>query len=270
MEKKQRLQQKPPYPIESVDNALRLLQLLRDGGGIRLTDAARELNIAPSTAHRLMAMLTYRGFALQDDHRQYVPGPALGVQAIGAPWLYDLKRLSNGPMENLASQLGETVNLVVRVGANIRFLATVEAHAVLRIGDRTGTVMPAAGASSGRALLAHEPEQRLQALFRGRAAQRAGSAMGDAEYQHLLHELDRTRHTGYALIREETEPGVGAVGVAILAPDNTPAAGLSVATPIGRLDAMLAPERLALLLRCRDDLAFIIATLHARSPEADR
>lgn len=253
------MQQKPPYPIESVDNALRLLQLLRDGGSVRLTDAAEELGIAPSTAHRLMAMLTYRGFALQDDHRRYVAGPALGTQAIGAPWLHDFKRLAMEHMERLSSQVGETVNLVVRVGANIRFLATVEAHALLRIGDRTGTVMPAAGASSGKALLAYESEQRLQSLFTGKTAQLAGSALSDAEYQHLLRELSQVRKTGYALSREETEPGVGAIGMAIFAADQVAVAGISVATPMGRLEAMLEPERLALMRACQEALNAVVA-----------
>ena len=43
---------KPTYSIEAVDNALQLLQLLRDVGSLRLKDAAAELGVAPSTAHR--------------------------------------------------------------------------------------------------------------------------------------------------------------------------------------------------------------------------
>ena len=38
-----------------------------------------ELGIAPSTAHRLLAMLVYRGFAVQDEKRMYHPGPAMGA-----------------------------------------------------------------------------------------------------------------------------------------------------------------------------------------------
>src|SRR5258708_33978546 len=67
--------EKPTYLVESVDNALRLLQMLRDLGVLRLTDAAQELGIAPSTAHRLRAMLVYRGFAVQHEKRGYHPGP---------------------------------------------------------------------------------------------------------------------------------------------------------------------------------------------------
>lgn len=259
--KKKLLQQRPPYAIESVDNALRLLQLLRDGGSIRLTDAAEELQVAASTAHRLMAMLVYRGFALQEDNRCYVAGPALGTRAIGAPWLHDLRRWAMGPMEILSDQLGETVNLVVRVGINIRFLATVESHAILRIGDRTGTVMPAIGASSGKALLAHESRERLESLYQGRSAQIAGAALDDTQFTTLLRELTSVRSLGYALSREGTEIGVGAVGMAVLGSHGMPLAGLSIATPISRLDATLSPDRLAHIFACRDEISALTTTL---------
>ncbi len=77
--KPQKAIQKPAYLLESVDNALRLLQMLRDVGAVRLNQAANELGIARSTAHRLLAMLVYRGFAVQDEKRIYHPGPAMGA-----------------------------------------------------------------------------------------------------------------------------------------------------------------------------------------------
>src|SRR5690554_7638432 len=83
--KKTTIQERPAYVVESVDNVLRLLQLLRDSGSLRVTDAAAELDIALSTAHRLFSMLVYRGFATQDEQRRYVPGPAMDAPAITAP-----------------------------------------------------------------------------------------------------------------------------------------------------------------------------------------
>ncbi|MBN9179024.1 MAG: helix-turn-helix domain-containing protein, partial [Microbacterium sp.] len=56
----------PQYPIESVDNALRLLILLGERTEVRLTDVSAELGVASSTAHRILAMLIWRGFARQD------------------------------------------------------------------------------------------------------------------------------------------------------------------------------------------------------------
>ncbi|WP_255311288.1 helix-turn-helix domain-containing protein, partial [Streptomyces viridosporus] len=51
--------------LESVDNALKLLLLLRRNGRLRLSEAADHLGVARSTAHRLLATLRGRGFAVQ-------------------------------------------------------------------------------------------------------------------------------------------------------------------------------------------------------------
>src|ERR1700737_5279003 len=68
----------PQYPIESVDKALKLLLLLGEQPEIRLSEATRYLGVASSTAHRLLAMLAYRGFVRQDPvSKAYLPGPAL-------------------------------------------------------------------------------------------------------------------------------------------------------------------------------------------------
>src|SRR5690606_1780001 len=124
--------------------------------GLRVTDAARELDIALSTAHRLFSMLVYRGFAVQNEQRRYVPGPAMDARAISAPWTRELRDLAAPEMEALSAELGETVNRMIRVGTDIRFLHTVEGGAVLRVGDRTGSVVPALQTSGGKMMLAHE------------------------------------------------------------------------------------------------------------------
>src|SRR4029453_19321716 len=159
------LQKKPPYPIEAVDNALQLLQLLRDDGSVRLKDAAEELGVAPSTAHRLLAMLIYRGFPVQDETRRYLPGPAMGVGPAGLNWTRLLRTLAQPHLELLAERLNETVNLMVRVGTKVRFLTTVEGSNILRVGDRQGSVMPASKASGGKAILAELDPEMVRKLF---------------------------------------------------------------------------------------------------------
>lgn len=74
------MKNRPAYAIESVDNALRVLQLLRDSGQVRVCDVAAEIGTARSTAHRLLAMLVYRDFAVQAEDRSYRPGPALSAK----------------------------------------------------------------------------------------------------------------------------------------------------------------------------------------------
>ncbi|SDX34395.1 transcriptional regulator, IclR family [Arthrobacter sp. cf158] len=228
------MQKRPTYSIEAVDNALQLLQLLRDGGALRLKDAAAELGVAPSTAHRLLAMLVYRGFAVQDENRRYVPGQAMGVGPAGLSWTRLLRDIAQPHMELLSAQLDETVNLMVRVGTKVRFLATVEGSNVLRIGDRQGTVMPADKTSGGKAMLAELEPSMIEQLFRSHNAEIGGDTIPDAGYPAFLRELDSIRGNGFAANFEGTEEGVSALGMALHNRDGHVVGALSVATPATR------------------------------------
>jgi DNA-binding IclR family transcriptional regulator len=228
------VQKRPTYSIEAVDNALQLLQLLRDGGALRLKDAAAELGVAPSTAHRLLAMLVYRGFAVQDENRRYVPGPAMGVGPAGLSWTRQLRDLALPHMELLSARLDETVNLMVRVGTKVRFLATVEGSNVLRIGDRQGTVMPADRTSGGKVMLAELEPAMIEQLFRSHNAEIGGDTIPDGEYAAFLRELDSIRSNGFAANFEGTEEGVSALGMALRNRHGQVVGALSVATPATR------------------------------------
>ena len=210
-----RLPKKPTYSIEAVDNALHLIQFVRDGGSIRLTDAAVELGVAPSTAHRLLAMLVYRGFVIQDESKRYLPGPSMGVGPAGMSWTIELRALAQPHLELLAIGLNETVNLMIRVGTMVRFLSTVEGSNILRVGDRQGTVLPAVRASGGKAMLAELDRAALDQLFRSTSAERGGELIPEVDYPHFLRELDVVRANGFAANVEGTEEGISAIGIAV-------------------------------------------------------
>ena len=231
------MKNKPPYAIESVDNALRILQALRDSGRVRVSELAAELGIARSTAHRLLAMLVYRDFAVQAEDRSYLPGPALSAPQ-------RLRQVLRPHMEALCDQVSETVNLMVRLGTQTRFLHTVESTQILRVGDRQGTILPAWKTSGGKALLAELPDAQLSALLRT-AAGRPPDGITDGERRSLVSELRRVREQGYAENIEETESGVCAVGVCVRDPAGEALAALSVSAPSVRY----TPDRARLFIR---------------------
>ena len=224
------MKNKPPYAIESVDNALRILQMLRDSGQVRVSDVAAELGIARSTAHRLLAMLVYRDFAVQAEDRSYRPGPAIAAEPLRGEPAQRLRHVMRPHMEVLCDQVGETVNLVVRLGAQTRFLHTVESAQVLRVTDRQGTILPAWKTSGGKVLLAELPDAQLTALFRG-ASGRPPEGMTVAERRSLVNELRLVRDQGYAENIEGSESGVCAIGVSVRDQAGDSVAALSVSAP---------------------------------------
>ncbi|MGX1777362.1 IclR family transcriptional regulator [Nocardia brasiliensis] len=231
---------RPTYVLDSVDNALRLLQMLRDVGGLRLTDAAQELGIAPSTAHRLLAMLVYRGFAVQDEKRTYHPGPAMGAGPAQHGWTRVFTDRCRPFMEALAGQAGETVNLVIRVGTQVRFLWSAESSQLLRVGDRQGQVLDAERTAGGRILLAGLPRDVLERLYlRSDGMTADEQEWGDRrlapeEFERFHQDLAAAAAVGFALNVQQTEEGIAAFGVAIHNRRREPLGALAVAVPITR------------------------------------
>jgi IclR family transcriptional regulator, acetate operon repressor len=235
---------KPPYAIESVDNALRIVQMLRDSGQVRVSDVAADLAIARSTAHRLLAMLVYRDFAVQAEDRSYRAGPALSAEPLRGEPAQRLRHVLRPHMEALCDQVGETINLTVRLGPQTRFLHTVESAQILRIGDRQGTVLPAWRTSGGKALLAELPDAQLMALLRGTNG-RLPEGMTAVGRRALVNELRLIRDQGYAENIEESASGVCAIGVCLRDRAREPVAALSVSVPSVRY----TPDRAREFLR---------------------
>ena len=252
------MMQRPPYPIESVDRALRLLEMLRDEGAVKLTQAAAELDIAPSTAHRLFAMLVYRGFAVQDGAKSYVPGPALGVGPAGLIGRVNCAETAQPYLDLLCSRLNETTHLMIRVGTKVRFLLSVESVHILRVGGRQGMVLPASGASGGKALLATLPPAILAQMYASPTASRMEDSLDEREFSTLLADLAVVQRNGFATNVQNTELGVGAVGMAIFSDGPRPVAAFSVSTPIVRFSKLVVPEKLDVMRTIQRDLGKVL------------
>jgi IclR family acetate operon transcriptional repressor len=213
---------RPPYAITSVDHALHLAQLLQQEGSLSVSEAAELLGVARSTAHRLLAMLVYRDMAEQCSDRRYRPGSVLGPGPT-APALA-LRRVALPHMQLLVAEVQETVSLQVRVGTDVRFVESVESERALRVGDRSGKVLPAHQVAGGKALLAALPEEALTELYVG----------SGVDLSRLRKQLALVRTRGYAVNDQETEDDVTAVGVVVRGEDPEPVGALSVAVPSAR------------------------------------
>lgn len=237
----------PQYPIESVDNALKLLLLLGERPEIRLSEATRYLGVAPSTAHRLLAMLTYRGFVRQDPvSKAYLPGPSLTGVAFAIYSRLDIQRSAAPVMRRLSEQLRETIHVGMLDGANVHFVAAVEGPAAVRVASRLGRTTPAHCTSTGKVMLAQLAEIELRELLPGEELTRiTPRSLGTRT--ELEAELARIRERGYAVNREESEEGVASVAVPI--PTRAPGLrlALNAAAPQNRLGASRYPAVVAAL-----------------------
>jgi IclR family acetate operon transcriptional repressor len=216
---------KPAYAIASVDSALLLATLLQQEGPMRVTDAAARLGVSISTAHRLLGMLVYRDFAEQLPDRRYGAGPVLRRGPVLQASVTTLREVALPHLRRLVDALGETANVLVLAGSDVRFVATVECDQVLRVGDRTGRTLAAHLSSGGKAVLATLDAEQLAAVL---------DPLDEAAVARLERELRTIRRRGFAVNDQETEAGLTAVGVAVPAAGGFTGAALSLAAPTAR------------------------------------
>lgn len=240
----------PPFErLTSVDNALRLLHLLRDRGHLSVAEAAEALGVARSTAHRMLSTLTYRDFAVQAQDHRYLAGPAMEMPPGGASAVLELRTRLLPILRTVVAETGETATASIRIGTRVRFIAAIESSTTPRIWDQEGTVLPAHTTSGGKAILATLPDNQLEDLY-------SRSSFHEDDWHRIHRGLVGVRKRGYAINHGEAESGVSAVGIPISGSDGTIAvAALSVAMTSDRFDVNSA-ESLADLMhsaaRCSD------------------
>ncbi|WP_374153024.1 IclR family transcriptional regulator [Pseudarthrobacter sp. WHRI 8279] len=231
----------PQYPIESVDNALRLLLLFETQPSIRLTDASNYLRVASSTAHRLMGMLLYRGFVRQNPAtRAYEPGQALSSIAFAVRRQVDIRTLARPVLEQVFKETGETVHFARLEGKDAQFLDAIESSRAVRVGSRQGMTLPANCTATGKAMLGRLTQEQLRALYPNQdlpsLTENSITLRADLEA-----ELDKIRRIGYSTSQEESEDGVTSVAVSITGPSGT-LYGINVSVPAHRMSDSLRAE----------------------------
>lgn len=246
----------PQYPIESVGNALRLLLMFGESPRLRLSDARDQLGVAHSTAHRLMAMLVYHGFVVQDPlSRAYVAGPALMDIGLSVVSTMDIRSLARDLLEDLSAQTHETVHLAQLEGPRVRFLDGVESDQALRVVSRTGRTLPAFATSVGKALLAELTLEQLRGIYPADELPDPPTVRSLRSRTALEQELEQVRLRGYAANSAESEDGVSSVGVAVMHPTRGAVAALSLAAPAARMSASQARSAAARLHQAADLLS---------------
>ncbi len=249
---------KPKYPIESVDNALRLLLEFREREGFGVSEAGEHLGVAPSTAHRLLSMLQYRGFAVQDEEsKTYRPGPALIEIGLKAVRDMSLLRQARPAIERLSELLGETVHLLVREGADVRFVDGVESVRALRVTSRTGLLLPAHCTAGGKALLAELDRDVLRELYPSPTLTGL-TARSTRRRADLERELVSVRGRGFAINVGESEDDVSAVGVAVRDHRGRQRAAIAVALPSVRASGERLDEIATAALASAHELSSLI------------
>ena len=156
----------PSASTRTVDRALDLLAAVTERSALTLSDAARQTDLAPSTALRLLRSLEGAGLVTRDDDGRYRPGAQLIRLGARAFTREPLVELSGEPMRALAEKTGESVYLAIAGPADTAvYIAIVEGTHSVRHTNWVGRTVALEGTAVG-AVLRGEVEAESVAMIK--------------------------------------------------------------------------------------------------------
>ena len=231
--------QEDPGPIQSVDRAAAILEILARDGEAGVTEVARELGVHKSTASRLLAALDRRDLVTQDTARgRFRLGVGLVRLAGAAARGLDLVQESRPVCRALAQEAGETVNIAILSGRDALYLDQVAGPAALSPHNWAGQRIPLHATSDGKVLLAYLPPDDIAEYLMPLQRFTDHTITTGSE---LTQALDEVKRQGYATAVEELEQGLTAVAAPVRDAEGRVVASISASGPSFRIPADRIP-----------------------------
>ena len=217
--------------LQSVGIALDIIDALARAPELSLSELARRVGVAKSTAHRTCAVLARRGLVDRTAGRGYRLGLRFVEYGHAATERTSVRDQALPLLVELRNTIGETVQIAVPAGTDVVYVERVEGVRALRYASENSRRSPLHRSSAGKVLAAYNPAL-AEARLRAGLPPSTGYTIVVPEL--LLAELARVRERGYARSVDETELGMSSLAV----PVREAAAG-----PVVAAISMVGPTR---------------------------
>ncbi|WP_247007129.1 IclR family transcriptional regulator [Halorientalis litorea] len=219
--------------IESSRNSLSVLEAIHDTDEGGVTVVAEETGLAKSTVHDHVETLIELGYVVRTDE-----GLRLSYRFLG--FGLDLRRRTRASAEaaakvtQLANRTGERAHYIVEEGGDAVFLFSETGENAVETDVSPGYREPLYATASGTAILAHLPEDRIDAIV---AAIDFESVDREsvADEAALRQELDRVRSADVAYNEGEYIRNLWSVAAPVFDGDGRLLGSMSVSAPVHRL-----------------------------------
>ncbi|NDV04916.1 MULTISPECIES: IclR family transcriptional regulator [unclassified Rhodococcus (in: high G+C Gram-positive bacteria)] len=226
----------------SVGNALKILLMFGTVPAVRVADVARELGVARSTAHRLLATLEHHRFVTQQvKSKAYEAGPVLLEVGLRVLADLDLKSVARPQLERLSDVTSESSGLLVLEGRDVVVVDFVPGSHRLRVVERLGDRAPAHLTAAGKAILAALNPFDFRRLYPSETLPAVTPRSVQTRLE-LEEELDQIRRNGYAFNREESGDGSVGIAAAVVHRNDGVVGAVTLALPISRLNDDLGAD----------------------------
>ncbi len=242
-----------PNGVQSVDRALRILEILARSGECGVTEVAQALEVHKSTAFRLVSTLEQHGLVEQVEGRgKYRLGVGLLRLAGATSARLDVVQEARALCKQLAALTGETVNLATLSGHSALYLDQVAGPSALQPHNWVGQHIPLHATSNVKVLLSGLDDAEVGALL-GTLSRYTPTTI--TKKGKLREELARVRDAGYAVAVDELEVGLTAIAAPVRNAHGDVVCSMSISGPTFRLPAERVDDVVPQLVEAADELS---------------
>ncbi|MCI3270892.1 IclR family transcriptional regulator C-terminal domain-containing protein [Streptomyces cylindrosporus] len=247
-----------PHFVRSFERGLAVIRSFDAEHPARtLSEVADSCDLTRAAARRLLLTLADLGYVHQEG-RQFRLTPK--VLELGYSYLssFTLPQIAEPHLERLVAEVKESSSLCVLDGDDIVYVARVPTRRIMSATITVGTRFPAHVTSVGRVVLAHLPDEEIDARL-ARTQLRPLTAFTIVSARQLRAELRRIRGQGYAVVDQELEEGLRSIAAPVRDRSGEVVAAVNIAVPAGRntvesIRRDLLPPLLATVARIDADL----------------
>lgn len=223
------------YHSRTIERALDALEAFDSGAtALSLKDLSNVIGQPESSLYRVLTTLQKRDYLLQNRDGTYQL-----TRKVLHGRLYEraelLKNTARPFMEELSRRFDETVSLSYLFTDYIQVLDTIESLHPIRVTNRAGRIIPPHCSSMGKAIMAYQSSDVADRMLETYGLVRR-TEHSIADRQTLRRELETSRHSGFAVDRQESMLGGICYGAPIYDSASSVVGAISVSTPMQRLD----------------------------------
>lgn len=201
-----------------------------DSPELTQTEISERLGLPVPTVHRLVKLLTERGWLVRDPASRRL---RLGLGAARLLPAVRLPELAREPLRALAERTGETVNLATLDGGEVLYLLSQTGSHLLTLRSHVGLRLPVHATGLGKCLLAQLGDDEARRVA-GREPYEALTPRTVTTWGKLRADLERIRREGVAHSREEFEIGLHSVAVPLAWVEGDGPVAVNVSLPSSR------------------------------------
>ncbi|MEI3605191.1 IclR family transcriptional regulator [Pseudogracilibacillus sp. SE30717A] len=236
--------------IQSVERALKILEILAEyPDGVGVTEFSLKLNVAKSTAHRLLNTLLSQHYVAKDERTDnYILGTQILFIANQALENMSIVEIAKAEINKLSDLTNETVHLCLFDKDEVVYIDKVESNQTIRMYSRVGkrSLMHCTGV--GKAILAFLKKEEVKEIL-SRKGMPEFTKKTITTLDEMWQELEKISKDGFALDDIEHEEGIRCVAAPIFDHNKKPIAAISISAPSTRVSFEKATNELSKLVK---------------------